>query len=89
MSRHTPSTNSAPPEEPTAKRERDISPDDVEETEISLWLLEQFNRIQKMLVEHEADDEMLEAVDYLIEDNDRWISPEIAMRLGSERTGKA
>jgi hypothetical protein len=32
---------------------------------------------------------MLEAVEYLIEDNDRWISPEIAMRLGSDRTGKA
>jgi len=32
---------------------------------------------------------MLEAVEYLIEDNDRWISPEIATRMGSMRTGEA
>ena len=42
-----------------------------------------------LLVEHGAGDEMLEAVEYPIEDNDRWISPEIAARLGSTPTGKA
>ena len=89
MNRRTPSTNSAPSEEPTAEHERNVSLDDIEETETSMWLLEQLNRIQKLLVEHGTDDEMLEAVEYLIEDNDRWISPEIAMRLGSDRTGKA
>ena len=29
---------------------------------------------------------MLEAVEYLIEDNDRWISPEIEARMGSTQT---
>jgi hypothetical protein len=85
----TPSTTSAPPEEPTAKHERIVSLDDVEETETSLWVLEQLNRIQELVVEHGADDEMLEAVEYLIEDNDRWINPKTAMLLGSQGTGKA
>jgi hypothetical protein len=47
------------------------------------------NRIQKLLVEHGADVEMLDAVEYLIEDNNGWINPEIQMRLGSTRTGTA
>ena len=66
-----------------------VSLGDIEETETSLWLHEQLNRIQKLLVEHGADVEMLDAVEYLIEDNNGWINPEIQMRLGSTRTGTA
>jgi hypothetical protein len=72
-----------------AKRDQNVSLGDIEETETSLWLHEQLNRIQKLLVEHGADVEMLEAVGYLIEDNNGWINPEIQMRLGSTRTGTA
>jgi hypothetical protein len=75
------------PEDPTAKQS--ISLGDIEETETSLWLHEQLNRIQKLLVEHGADVEMLDAVEYLIEDNNGWINPEIQMRLGSTWTGTA
>ena len=75
------------PEDPTAKQS--VSLGDIEETETSLWLHEQLNRIQKLLVEHGADVEMLDAVEYLIEDNNGWINPEIQMRLGSPRTGTA
>lgn len=73
----------------TAKTARNMSLADIEETETSLWLLEQLNRIQKLLVEHGADDELLEAVEYLIEDNDQWVSPKIEALLGSTRTGTA
>jgi hypothetical protein len=90
MNSLTPSTNSAPPEEPTTKHQSEFSLDDIEETETSMWLQEQLNRIEELVLEHGADDEMLEAIEYLIIENDeRWISPEIAVRLGATRTGKA
>jgi hypothetical protein len=89
MARRSAPTPSDQPENSTMKSDRNVSLDDIEETAISLWLLEQLNRIQKLLEEHGSDDEMLQAVEYLIEDNERWISPEIALHLGSTRTGEA
>ena len=38
-------------------------------------------RIHVFLLECVADDEMVDTVDYLMEDNDRWISPEIEKDL--------
>jgi len=58
---------------------------DVEETETCLWIHEQLNRMRELLVEHGADSEMLDAVDYLVDDNKGWINPEIAAHLGSVR----
>lgn len=81
MNRGSKPIASEQPEDPTAKQS--VSLGDIEETETSLWLHEQLNRIQKLLVEHGADVEMLDAVEYLIEDNNGWINPEIQMRLGS------
>ena len=83
MKRRSQRTSSGQAKDSPAKWGRKVSLDDVEETETALWLFEQLNRIQELLVQHGADDEMLEAAEYLIEDNDRWISPEIAKRLGS------
>jgi hypothetical protein len=54
---------------------------DVEETEDAMRIREQLNRIRAFLVESDADDEMVDTVDYLIEDNERWISPEIQKDL--------
>jgi hypothetical protein len=54
---------------------------DVEETEDAMRIREQLNRIRVFLVESEADDEMVDTVDHLIEDNERWISPEIEKDL--------
>jgi hypothetical protein len=64
---------------------------DVEETEDALRIREQLNRIRVFLLEGDADDEMVDTVDYLIEDNDRWISPEIEKDLlaGKLRGGAA
>jgi len=76
-------------EDPTKGTDRSPDLDDVEETATALWLHEQLPRIQKLIAEHGADDEMLGAVEYLIEENEGWISPEIAARLGYTRTGQA
>jgi hypothetical protein len=76
-------------EDRTRENDRSSDLDDIQETAVSLWVLEQLTRIQKLLEEHGADVEMLDAVEYLIWDNDRWICPEIAARLGSTRTGEA
>jgi hypothetical protein len=54
---------------------------DVEETEDVMRIREQLNRIRVFLVESDADDEMVDTVDYQIEDNERWISPEIEKDL--------
>ncbi len=89
MTRRAASQAPDQPKNSTAKRDRNVSLDEIEETETSLWLLEQLKRIQKLVEEHGADDEMLEAIEYLIEDNDRWISSEIETAMGSKRTGKA
>ena len=86
MNRSSKPIDSEQPEDPAKQA---VSLGDIEETETSLWLHEQLNRMQKLLVEHGADVEMLDAVEYLIEDNNGWINPEIQMRLGSTRTGTA
>jgi hypothetical protein len=54
---------------------------DVEETEDAMRIREQLNRIRGFLVERDADDEMVDTVNYLIEDHERWISPEIEKDL--------
>jgi len=46
--------------------------EDIEEHESARWLDEQFGRIEALVREHGADDEMLEAISYLREENDRW-----------------
>jgi hypothetical protein len=89
MNRHSETSATEQKEDLTAKRSRIASIRDVEETETCLWIHKQLNRIRKLLVEHGADDEMLDAVDYLVDDNKGWINPEIAEALGSTGTGKA
>ena len=54
---------------------------DVEETEDAMWVREQLKRIRAFLTEGDADEEMVDRVDYLIEDNERWISPAIEKEL--------
>ena len=55
--------------------------EDIEETETSIWIRNQLQRIRDFLQENGGDDEMLDAVDYLEDDNERWISPEIEEAL--------
>jgi len=86
MNRRSHPIASEQPQAPTAKS---YPVNEIEETETSLWVHEQLNRMKMLLVEHGADVEMLDALEYLIEDNKGWINPEIAMRLGSTSAGEA
>lgn len=54
-----------------------ITLDDIEEHETARWIDEQLDRIERLVREHGADDEMLEAISYLREDNASWVSPEV------------
>jgi hypothetical protein len=51
--------------------------EDIEETETSIWIRNQLQRIRDFLQENGGDDEMLDAIDYLEDDNERWIDPKI------------
>jgi len=51
--------------------------EDIEEHETARWLDEQLGRIEALILEHGADDEMLEAISYLREENDRWSIPQV------------
>jgi hypothetical protein len=75
----------------SSSRTGTTSLEDIEETETGLWVEQQLSRIRDFLVARAADSEMLDAVDYLREDNERWIDPEIAqeLRAGRLHSGKA
>ena len=40
---------------------------------MALWIKEQLDRIRGFLTERDADTDMIEAVHFLIQDNERWI----------------
>ncbi len=71
--------------------ERGPSLERIEEAETGLWIEQQLNRIHDFLVERGADSEMLDAVEYLIEEHDSWIDEQIAkdLRAGNLRSGEA
>jgi hypothetical protein len=75
----------------SSNRRRTASLEDIEETETGLWVDDQLSSIRDFLVAHAAESEMLDAVDYLREDNQRWINPEIAqdLRAGRLHSGEA
>jgi hypothetical protein len=74
-----------------ARSERGPRIEDIEQTETSLWVEQQLNRIHDFLVERDADSEMLDAVDYLIEDNEQWMDEKIEkdLRAGNLQSGQA
>lgn len=51
--------------------------EDIEEHEAALWIDEQLGRIEALVRTHGADDEMLEAISYLRDENDRWSIPQV------------
>jgi hypothetical protein len=53
----------------------------IAETEICSWVEQQLKRVREFFAGHDADAEMLDAVAYLLEENDRWIDPKIAKHL--------
>jgi hypothetical protein len=75
----------------SSNRGQTTSLENIEETETGLWVEQQVSRIRDFLVEHGADGEMLDAIEYLREENDRWIDPKIAkdLRAGKLHSGEA
>jgi hypothetical protein len=62
---------------------------DVVETEDAMWVREQLKRIRAFLAEGDADEEMVDTVDYLIEDNERWPESEKELLAGKLQGGEA
>lgn len=58
-----------------------FSIDNIDETETAMWLRNQLRRLRDFVEHHGGDEDMLEAVEYLIEDNEVWISDEVERAL--------
>jgi hypothetical protein len=85
MTRKSSDTTSPEPEGVPVPPHRPITFDDIEGTETTLWLRTQLVRIREFMLAHDAaeDEEMMEAIDYAIEENERWCDPTVATDLGS------
>lgn len=51
--------------------------DEIEEYEMFKWLNEQLDRLERLVREHGADEEMLDAISYVRAENDRWATPDV------------
>ncbi|MCK9541327.1 MAG: cytochrome P450 [Novosphingobium sp.] len=59
--------------------------EDIEEHETAQWLDQQLDRIEQLIRENGADEDMLEAISYLRDENDQWFAPDIQ---GLAQSGK-
>jgi len=51
--------------------------EDIEVHETAQWVDQQLDRIEQLVRENGADEDMLEAISYLRDENDRWSEPGI------------
>lgn len=49
----------------------------LEEAETFLWVKQGLERLDKLLQSIDADDDLLDLIDYLKEDNDFWCDPDM------------
>ena len=49
----------------------------IEAHETARWLDEQLDRIEALVREHGADDDMLEAINYLRDENGQWATSDV------------
>jgi len=59
----------------------------IEDAELVAWMREQLARIKDFLIDHEADEEMISAIDQAIEDNANWSDPENCDLLNNPSSG--
>lgn len=59
----------------------------IEDAELVAWMREQLTRIKDFLTDHEADEEMVSAIDQAIEDNEHWSDPDNQDRLQNTLSG--
>lgn len=51
--------------------------ENLQEAETYLWVKEGLERLDKLLQSIDADDDLLDLIDYLKEDNDFWCDPDM------------
>ena len=56
--------------------------ENLQEAETYLWVKEGLDRLDKLLQSIDADDDLLDLVEYLKEDNDFWCDPEMVAQAG-------
>lgn len=49
--------------------------EDIEQYHIARWVEEQLGRLELLVRENGADDEMLRLIEYLLDENERWDIP--------------
>ena len=49
---------------------------DLDETEFATEQREFLNKAREFMIDHDADEDLIEAITQAIDDNDRWICPE-------------
>jgi hypothetical protein len=78
------------PASPPALRDRCITLDDIDEAETALWLAAQLIRVRAFAQKHDADDEMLEAIDYLIDETKEvWMDWPLRRTFSRDRLSSA
>jgi hypothetical protein len=51
--------------------------ENLQEAETYLWVREGLERLDKLLQSIDADDDLLDLIDYLKDDNEQWCDPEM------------
>ena len=51
--------------------------ENLQEAETYLWVKEGLERLDKLLQSINADDDLLDLIDYLKDDNEQWCDPEM------------
>lgn len=51
--------------------------ENLQEAETYLWVKEGLDRLDKLLQSIDADDDLLDLVEYLKEDNEQWCDPDM------------
>lgn len=51
--------------------------ENLQEAETYLWVKEGLDRLHKLLQSIDADDDLLDLIDYLKEDNEYWVNSEL------------
>jgi hypothetical protein len=51
--------------------------ENLQEAETYLWVKEGLERLDKLLQSIDADDDLLDLIDYLKDDNEQWCDPEM------------
>jgi hypothetical protein len=73
-------------------RKRELSLEDIDGAKTGLWVEQQLSRVRRFLIEQGGDEEMLDVVDFLLEENaETWLDPQIAddLRAGRLPEGEA